>query len=920
MSEVASRPAPARGRGSARGGRGGARGSTRGRDRPTNGTYSTKEASADDFITEQGELGEMKKQFSSQLPMLKELFQDWTEVDLLFALQETDGDLESTIERISEGHVSKFSDVKSTKEKAKPKAKEGSAEAATSTRAARGRGAPDASRATRGRGSERGRGGHRGGRGATHSTAPGSRAPATSTATGDSNAWGDSTATDGASSAARDGSTESSVKAAQSEPAKPKAPAEPPKKTWAQMFAKPAVPPPAPATQKPAPEAAPTSDVAVTPSETSDFVEVTHADAEPEETIPSATEDTPGHEPPQITEAEDHSIQIAPSKDQLTKENVEHLPDTAQPAPTGTAASTVESSRGPDSVTPSVSGQPIAQAPIGRPQLGGFQTTAYKATASGSRSASFNRRLMEQQEAVVMPGNHAVDRTAVQFGSLGLSGDALDVDEDREELETRAQPPQHSPVAQPRASLPPVPRQPAVSSTAAAAANTSTEASTQEAPATTKPAPGLPPAPASQQAFSQQSPSATASQAQPNAQAAQGYGQFGRYGQNDASAQKQYDPFGQQLPQQAGYGSFPNNTQAPEQSAQGLGGFSSSANDYSSYYTADQRNAYSNYYNSYGQQHSGAQQDAGASQQRTGSAFGAAGESGFPAAQASQISSRYGDNQSGHNTPNPTIGGQHAAGQGAAGHSHQPHAQHGGYPYQHPYYNSPYYSAYMNQYSPYAQQGFGGQFNKGGMYNQPHHGGYDQHSSSPAYGAGFGRDIGLGGGMGDYGRSGSAQPSQTAQSGATGAFGGNDRYSGFQGQASSYGSATQAGQQANASEDALKPFGDSKSGPSPSALGAQQQPGRPGSATNTSAQASSQSGLPPPQTHQQGAFGIYPGQHQQGFAANSQYGGALGGLGGHTAGAQQHSQGAYGSNYGAAGFGSNYGSYGRGGWGQNYGH
>jgi hypothetical protein len=46
----------------------------------------------------------MKKQYSSQLPMLKELFgQDWTDVDLLFALQETDGDLESTIERISEG-------------------------------------------------------------------------------------------------------------------------------------------------------------------------------------------------------------------------------------------------------------------------------------------------------------------------------------------------------------------------------------------------------------------------------------------------------------------------------------------------------------------------------------------------------------------------------------------------------------------------------------------------------------------------------------------------------------------------------------------------------------------------------------------------------------------------------------------------
>lgn len=47
----------------------------------------------------------MKKQYKAQLPMLKELFQDWNDVDLLFALQETDGDLESTIDRISEGKL-----------------------------------------------------------------------------------------------------------------------------------------------------------------------------------------------------------------------------------------------------------------------------------------------------------------------------------------------------------------------------------------------------------------------------------------------------------------------------------------------------------------------------------------------------------------------------------------------------------------------------------------------------------------------------------------------------------------------------------------------------------------------------------------------------------------------------------------------
>jgi hypothetical protein len=842
---------------------------------------------------------------------------------------------------ICTGHVSKFSDVKSAKEKSKPKPKD----EAVSARPQRSRGGLDVSRgAPRGR-SERGRGGFRGGRGATHSTAPGPRAAAaaTSAATGDSNAWGDTTAaTDGAASSGWDTATETTAKVATPEPAKPSAPAEPGKKTWAQMFAKP-VAPPIPIAQKPTPEATPTAEPDITPSETSDFVEVTHEDAQPEEPAQPAADETPGHDPPQIVEPEDPIIQLTPSKDQLTKENVEHLPDVAQPAPTGTAASTVESSRGPDSVTPSVSGQPIAHAPIGRPLLGGFQTTAYKATAGGSRSASFNRRLAEQQEAVVMPGNHAVDRTAVQFGSLGLNGDALDVDEDREELETRAQPPQHSPVAQPRASLPPVPRQQAAAS----------ETPLQESPAVTKPAPGLPQPPVAQQSFAQQSPSTSTTQAQPGPQSGQAYAQFGRYGQADTSAQKQYDPFGQQLPQQGGYVGYPSHSQAPEQqSSQSLGGYSSSANDYSSYYTADQRNAYSSYYNnSYGQHGSGAQQDAGASQQRTGSAFGAAGDSSYSSNTQSsqvstsrerkgsierllaalekphnilkhnisntlreQISSRYGDNQqSGNNTPNPTGTHQHGGQAAGAQHGHQAHAQgqHGGYPYaQHPYYNSPYYSAYMNQYSPYGQQGFGqGPYNKG--YNQPHQGyggGYDQHSSSP-----FGRDTGLSGGLGDYGRSGSAQPSQSAQSGGSGFGGGNDSFGrsqgGYQGQSSAYGGA-QSGQQGS-SDEALKPFGDTKSGPapSPSALG---QPGRPGSATNTAGQASS--GLPPPQSHQQG-FGGYP--------SHSQYGGGLGGLGGgHTAGAQGGHQQGYGSNYGAGfGGGSNYGSYGagRGGWGANYG-
>ncbi len=52
---------------------------------------------------EEGEIGELKKQYSGKLSTIKEMFPDWTDEDIVFALRETDGDLEDTIERITEG-------------------------------------------------------------------------------------------------------------------------------------------------------------------------------------------------------------------------------------------------------------------------------------------------------------------------------------------------------------------------------------------------------------------------------------------------------------------------------------------------------------------------------------------------------------------------------------------------------------------------------------------------------------------------------------------------------------------------------------------------------------------------------------------------------------------------------------------------
>ncbi|KNG49432.1 rnapii degradation factor def1 [Stemphylium lycopersici] len=920
MSEAPSRPA--RGRSSARGGRAsyGSRG-----PRKTNGdsASSTIDTSAD-----QGELGELKKRYQSQLPLLKELFPEWTDADLVLAIEESDGDLQTTIEKISEGAVSQFSEVpKKAKDRSRSKAKE-NVVPTDGTSSLRGR--PDGARrgvdsgrgGRGGRGTDRGRGGIRGGRGGA---AAGPRTAAGSVPTTESSAWDTPAVAEEPDEAKHDDTTAQAPEATP-DAIKPavEATMTAAKKTWASMFAAPK-PAPAPAVPKAAPKPAPAA-APETPSQVPDGTPANDVPQEPPvpaeevptppaaektiETPPAVPNDTPKKTPEKGTEVATPDVTLTPSGDQLTQENVEHLPDESHPPPTETAFSTVASSKDIGSAVATPLNGPT-HAPIGRPAIGGFQTTALKATTgTPHRSASYQRRLVEQQEAVVMPGNHAVDRAAVQFGSMGLGdGSDPDVDEDREEAETRTQPPQHSPVAQPRASLPPAPRQ----------APTQAEAQPQEALPTPKPAPGLPPAPQHQPPL-QQSPSNPLSHAmQPQgSQSNQPYNQFARYGQpgvqSEASAppQKPYDPFGQQIPQSNqsqshAYDYATQQSQAPSQP----GAFSSAPDNYPSYLTAEQRAQYQNYYGTYGQPIAQTQQEAGSAQQRTGSAFGSGPtDSAYAQGQMQQSQSRYGDAQnSGHNTPNPAA----MAGQG---HSAQgQHAQHGhgaGYPYNHPYYGSPYYANYMNQFGGYGQGAAGyGSFGKG-MYGQPHHYGmspqasFDQHSSSPANAGGFGasslhdRGSAMAGGFGDYGRSASAasqNPSATAGSAGFGAIPDTFSRPGNFHQ-SSYGQ--QGGQ--GLGDDALKPSSDYKSGgPSPSALGA--QPGRPGSANQSTP------GQGGPQHSQQG-YGGYPSH-----LGNSGYGG-LGGLGHQNSGS--HQQSGYGNYGGFGGYGG--GSYNRGGWGGNYGH
>jgi hypothetical protein len=658
----------------------------------------------------------------------------------------------------------------------------------------------------------------------------------------------------------------------------PKLP-EPAKKGWASLFAKPTPPPPQ---KKPPPAAVPPAAPSVEAP-----VEPKPATIAPPVPAVIPTTEIPKtqvpEQPPVPLNEPANEIPPAQSfehvKDDLTKTNLDQVPDVSVPPATATAASTVASVQDPNSLPPVT--------PQSRGLASGYAATAFKAAGNQGRAPSFQRRVLEQQEAVVMPANHAVDRAAVQFGSMGLNGnDSADIDEQREEAETRAQPPQHSPVA-PRAALPP-PTQ---------------SHSSAETPSVARPAPGLPPVP---QAASSD---------------AAAFNDFGRYGE----AQKPYDPFAHHPTQTQAQEPFSH--QAPTQAAVTTG------SEYSPFYAADQQRLPYNYYGYPSQESTG---------QRGAAGFAVSGAEGQPQAPATQTPSRYGHAEapgSGQNTPNPTLPITTQSQQQSA--QHIPGGQqgaHAGYGYGYPYYSQPHYAqSYMNMnqqhqygrnrpmyddarryedhYMPHSNQyGYTNQYaapyGKGGVYGQPFS--YD-HSSSPANAGGFNQA--LPGRDSVYGRAGSAQPENQQSAAAANTTFGSAVPDVFGRSQSGFGQNQPISQQQPvSSEEATKGFEASKTGgPSPSLA----QANRPGSATNSiPGQSQSQTGLPPLQGQQgQQGFGGYP-------HLNPQYGGGLGGLSSHQAGgvSQNHHQGSTYGNYGAAGFGNYYGNSGRGGWGGNYGH
>ncbi|KHJ36402.1 putative rnapii degradation factor def1 [Erysiphe necator] len=926
MSEVQTRPLAPRGRGSGRGGRGGSSG---GRSSRANGINGKKPEKILAKTEEEGEVGQLKKLYSSQVTIIKEMFPDWTDEDIVFALRETDGNLELTVERITDGTISQWGEVsKAKKDRLRTKVKDSplstSTETISQTRSLRGgRAGFDSSRGGRGRGTDRGRGGKSRGASISNSASTRWTNPSMSTPSDDWKKPADETSSisnpvdDWDTSGVKDTSVSVKVPAT--------IVADGVQKSWATLFAT------TPAPKKP------------TTSQLERPVEMTKVD-EVDKTPPIESSEIysqPIHEEPTVVmPLETTSVELAeaddlPPSNTLTEENVGHLPDTSAPLQTATVASTVASSwdhrGGAESSTPYNTMQQNEQQEV-RTSMG-FQNSTIKGNTPG-RTLNYQRRVFDQEEAVRMPGNREVDRTAVQFGAFNLKDNCEeDVDGGREEAETRAQPPQHSPVA-PRASLPPVHQQPI---------------NVSDSSPVPMPSVGLPAASLPTPVTGLTSPAPLSSSSVSVQQTPQVNGQFSHYSKfaQGGVPEKSYDTFNQQTQPaaQSSFDGYPEQQTQTQQHAAHSATFSSAPNDYSSYYAADpqQRNIYNSYYQQqFGSQHQSSQatqiQDVPASHHRSYNGYsGPPGESPqFQHSASHQPQSRYvtaseGHN-SGHTTPNPI---SQAPQPGASNQASQPQAGHqpqvpGTFQYGHPYYSSPYYSAYMNQYPGYGTGNYpaGPYAAKAGIHQ--HYQGYNispgppyEQSVSPGSAA-FGvssihtRDSAVG--FLSESRTGSAQSAQTPQTiGGSAAFStGHDGFSrgySYQSQGQPHYGGQQTVQQ---NGDDVKPFNDSKtaSGPNPSI-----QSVRPGSATNATP---GNSAIPP--QSQQASYSGYPAHLQQpahnihGSHSASQYG-ALGSTGlQHQASGQGHQGTQYGAYQGFGGGNYYSNSQQRGGWGGNYGH
>jgi hypothetical protein len=56
-------------------------------------------------LDDQGDVGELKRKYGDKIPMLREIIPGWSDEDLVFALEETQGDIAAAVDRMSSGQL-----------------------------------------------------------------------------------------------------------------------------------------------------------------------------------------------------------------------------------------------------------------------------------------------------------------------------------------------------------------------------------------------------------------------------------------------------------------------------------------------------------------------------------------------------------------------------------------------------------------------------------------------------------------------------------------------------------------------------------------------------------------------------------------------------------------------------------------------
>eukprot|EP00842_Homolaphlyctis_polyrhiza_P000476 jgi/Hompol1/1429/HPOL_002698-RA len=81
---------------------------------------SHKNAAATDSVTEvDPHTSKLLVQYTDSIGSLKEIFADWSEIDLAYILEEAHGDFELALSRISEGQAEQWGEARRRKEKTK---------------------------------------------------------------------------------------------------------------------------------------------------------------------------------------------------------------------------------------------------------------------------------------------------------------------------------------------------------------------------------------------------------------------------------------------------------------------------------------------------------------------------------------------------------------------------------------------------------------------------------------------------------------------------------------------------------------------------------------------------------------------------------------------------------------------------------